>query len=238
MVTEPGGVGATSEKYSKFFAYDRGAYEMGCWREHMFEVFLHGEKLKGRFLVEFAPIGGRRVWLIDKPTSQTPYAKAHDLADVTSELRGKGQRHLIWRDPEEGGKPRLIDVTSARVAKEYFAQILKADDEKQLVYGVVLEPETVDTQGDVISADEIEKAAHRFLVKSRVISDRHSKKADAEVVESYVAPDAFEMGGQKVKKGSWVLGVHVSDSKLWSAIKQGEYQGFSVGGFGVREAVA
>lgn len=238
MVTEPGGVGATSEKYSKFFAYDRGAYEIGCWREHMLEVFLHGDKLKGRFLIEYAPIGGRRIWIIDRPSSQVGYAKSHDLADVISELRGKGQKHLIWRDPEEGGKPRLIDVESARVAKEYYAQILKADDEKQIVYGVVLEPETVDTQGDVISADETEEAAHKFLVKSRVVGDRHSKKAGAEVVESYVAPVAFELGGQNVKKGSWVLGVHITDTRLWREVKSGEYTGFSVGGFGVREAVA
>jgi len=238
MVTEPGEVGATSEKYSKFFAIDHGTYEIGVWREHMLELFLHGEKLKGRFLIEYAPVaGGRRVWLIDKPEDQTSYAEKRELADVISELKKKGQRWLIWRNPKEGGKPQKINVQSGKITKEYHAAILKADEEQRLVYGVVLEPDTVDSQGDTISADEIEKAAHRFLVKSRVVGDRHSKKAKAEVVESYIAPIDFEWGGQKVKKGSWVLGVHISDDRLWNAVKKGEYQSFSVGGFGVREEV-
>jgi len=239
MVTEPGEVGATSEKYSKFFAVDHGTYEIGVWREHMLELFLHGEKLKGRFLIEYVPVaGGRRVWLIDKPEDQTPYAEKHELADVISELKQKGQKWLIWRNPKEEGKPQKIDVRTGRVVKEYHAMILKADEERRLVYGVVLEPDTVDSQGDIISAAEIEKAAHKFLVKSRVVGDRHSKKANAEVVESYIAPDDFEMGGQKVKKGSWVLGVHISDDRLWDAVKKREYTGFSVGGFGIREEVA
>jgi len=239
MVTEPGEVGATSEKYSKFFAIDHGTYEIGVWREHMLELFLHGEKLKGRFLIEYAPVaGGRRVWLIDKPEDQTPYAEKRELADVISELKRKGQRWLIWRNPKEGGKPQKINVQSGKITKEYHAAILKADEEQRLVYGVVLEPDTVDSQGDIISADEIEKAAHRFLVKSRIVGDRHSKKAKAEVVESYIAPMDFEWGGQKVKKGSWILGVHISDDRLWNAVKKGEYTGFSVGGFGIREEVA
>lgn len=237
-VSEPGGVGATSQKYAKFFQVDSGTYEIGVWREHMFEIFLHGDKLKGRFLIEYAPVAdGRRVWLIDKPKDQTPYAESRELSDVIRELREKGQRWLVWRNPKEGGRPQKIDVRTGRVVKEYYATILKADEERQIVYGVVLEPDTPDSQGDVISADEIEKAAHRFLVKSRVIGLRHSKKAPAEVVESYIAPDDFEMGGQRVKKGSWMLGVHITDSGLWSAIKQGEYQSFSVGGFGTREEI-
>ncbi|RJQ04430.1 MAG: methyltransferase domain-containing protein [Bacillota bacterium] len=240
-VSEPGGVGSTSEKYAKFFEADSGTYEIGVWREHMFEVFLHGERLKGRFLLEYAPVaGGRRVWLIDRPKDQTPYAKSHKLEDVLAELREKDQRWLVWRDPEEGGPPRKIDVTSAqgRVAKEYQGRILKADEERQLVYGVVLEPDTLDTQGDTISADEIERAAHRFLAKSRVVGQGHKRPAKAEVVESYVAPAEMEIGGQRVKKGSWIIAVHVLDPELWRAIKAGEYTGFSVGGFGTREEAA
>jgi hypothetical protein len=209
---------------------------MGVWREHMFEVFLQGQKLKGRYLIEYAPVaGGRRVWLIDKPEDQTPYAESRELADVIGELRKKGQRYLVWCKP--GERPQLIDVRKSKAEKFYSAKILKADDERQIVYGVVMEPDSVDSQGDVISADEIEKAAHRFLVKSRIIGDRHRRKAPAVPVESYVAPDDLELGGQPVKAGSWVLGVYVADPELWQQIKRGEYESFSVGGFGVREEV-
>ncbi len=115
--------------------------------------------------------------------------------------------------------------------------ITKADAKRQVVVGVVLEPDTVDTQKDTISAEEIEATAHQYLVESRIVGAQHRKKARAEVVESYLAPCDFELGGQKVIKGSWVLGVHVLDSALWQDVEAGHYTGFSVGGVARRDPV-
>jgi len=56
-VSGPGGPGATAGKYAKFFEQDSGEYEVGVWREHFIEVFLHGDRLKGRMLFQFAPVG-------------------------------------------------------------------------------------------------------------------------------------------------------------------------------------
>lgn len=123
------------------------------------------------------------------------------------------------------------------VSKEYTATILKANTEKQIVYGIVLEPDTIDSQNDTITADEIERTAHNFLVESRVIGDQHRTKAKCEVVESYLTPIDMTLGGQTVKRGTWVIGVHVSDPKLWAGIKAGQYTGFSVGGVALRETV-
>jgi len=235
-ISEPGGPGSTSQTYSKFFKLDGGEYKFSFAREHGRELFLDGKHLKGRLLIQYAPMEqGRRVWLVNRPKSQEPYTKTHDLADVISELKQKGQKWLLWAD--EPGKPvQKIDVAKAKVAKEYHAAILKAD-EKQIVTGVVLEPDTVDSQGDVISAQSIEDAAYRFMLKSRVIGYRHSKKAKAEVVESYTAPQDLEINGHKVKKGSWIMSVHISDDNLWRQVKEGVITGFSVGGFGIREEV-
>lgn len=41
-------------------------------------------------------------------------------------------------------------------------EILKADSEKHTVTGIVYEPDTEDSQGDFMTAEEIEKAAHYF----------------------------------------------------------------------------
>ena len=235
LVTPPGGVGATSKKYAKFFAIDHGWYEMGVWREHMFEIFLHGNKLKGRFIIEYAPVGdGKRVWLIDKPKDQTPYADKHDLEEVIEELRKKGQRWLIWAKP--GMKPIKIDVQKNKVVKHYYCDIIKSE-EKQIVYGVVLEPDTVDAQGDIIPPEEIENAAHEFMLISQTIGIEHSAPAEAKVVESYIAPTDLEIGGQKVKKGSWIIAVKIFDKELWEKIKKGYYTGFSIGGYATREKV-
>jgi len=120
----------------------------------------------------------------------------------------------------------------------YECEIFKIDEEKRQVFGVVLEPEVVDSQDDIISKEDVEKAAHGFLKNSRVIGFRHLKKADARPIESYISPVDFsqkgQFGKQKVSKGSWVLGVQVEDDELWALVLEGEIQAFSIGGFGLR----
>lgn len=113
-VSEPGGVGATSEKYSKFFAYDHGTYQLGVMREHLIEVFLDGKRLKGRYLIEYAPVAdGARRWIVDRPKDQAPYAESHKLEDVLQEIRRKKQKWLIWAQP--GKEPVWYDVESGKV---------------------------------------------------------------------------------------------------------------------------
>lgn len=123
--------------------------------------------------------------------------------------------------------------------------VLKADDEARVVYGIVLEPDVEDSQGDVVSKDDVELAAHRYLYQQGLaIGDQHRKMAPNTVrpVESYIAPCDFEMGGQVVKAGSWVLVAHVPDDNLWEQVKKGHKGAWSVGGSGKRspldEAVA
>lgn len=113
-VSEPSDVGATSKKYAKFFMEDSGTYEIGVWREHFFELFLHGKKLNGRYIINYVPIGGKRVWVIHKPEDQTPYAEKNDMSDVVNELRSKGQKYLIWSAP--GKKPRLMSINETTLA--------------------------------------------------------------------------------------------------------------------------
>lgn len=135
-----------------------------------------------------------------------------------------------WEEEEVEGtkKSKRFEVNS---------NIMKAEHEKQLVYGVVLEPEQVDAQGDMISKKEIEKTAHFFLLNSQVVGDSHRKEASAKIAESYIAPVDFELNGQLVKQGSWVLVTKVLDDKLWKDIKSGKYNSYSVGGYGKREEV-
>lgn len=111
------------------------------------------------------------------------------------------------------------------------------DDARQLVYGVVLTPGVRDSQGDVISAEDIEKAAHRFLVEYRKHDVQHSEAlAGVETVESFIAPQDLMIAGQPVLKGSWVMATHVSDADVWSRVHKGEITGYSIGGSGERIA--
>jgi hypothetical protein len=114
-------------------------------------------------------------------------------------------------------------------------KILKTDSDKKIVMGVVLEPYTIDAQGDVISKETIEVAAHKFLVDSRTVGFRHEVEAPADVVESSISPIDFEFNGETVRKGSWLIAVKIRDDSLWKSVKEGNINAFSIGGFGVRE---
>ncbi|MEH6967894.1 XkdF-like putative serine protease domain-containing protein [Bacillus velezensis] len=103
-------------------------------------------------------------------------------------------------------------------------------DEQKLVYGIVYEPDVPDAHGDYMTAEEIEKAAHGFLADARNIDTNHNFEGGAgEVVESYVAPDDFEIGNAVIRKGSWVLVTKASD-EVWDQIKAGIITGYSMAG--------
>lgn len=121
-----------------------------------------------------------------------------------------------------------------KVKKNWFNRYFAKEEEKRLVYGIVLEPDTVDAQDDYISAEAIEKTAHNFMLNSQIIRDGHTKEGLAKVVESMIAPIDFELMGQPIKKGSWVLVTKITDDMIWEGVKKGEYTGYSIGGVGMR----
>ena len=160
--------------------------------------------------------------LLDVPHTTLPHPRA---------VRRKGDRGEIAR------KANALRKQIERANAAQYCPILKADEDKRIVYGIVLEPHTVDLQGDVLGVDTIEEAAHKYLTASRTVGDSHSHKADAEVVESYLAPADYELGGQSISKGTWIMGVRILDDAMWQLVKDGEYTGFSIGGTGTRHAI-
>ena len=140
----------------------------------------------------------------------------------------------------------------------YRSQSKKADQALKIVTGIVLEPfggaeAEPDTQGDYVSAREIETAAHAWLAKSRVIGLEHAQAADgAQPVESYLVPyptvqdyksamngdphNAYKMamGEGQVVSGSWVVSTKLDDL-LWEAYKSGDLSAYSMGGLGARQ---
>ena len=136
-------------------------------------------------------------------------------------------------------------------------QIQKEEKSLQVVTGIVLEPfggseREPDTQGDFVSAKEIETAAHRYLSKSRVVGLEHAKEAEgATVVESYLVPypsvkdyrDAMHglkhrsfkmsLGSGSVVSGSWVVSTKLP-AELWEDYLEGRLTAYSMGGLGSR----
>src|SRR3990172_9149824 len=93
-----------------------------------------------------APIGGGRVWIIDRPKDQTPMAESRKLEDVLAELRKKRQRWLVWAKP--GERPTLYDAASGMPAKRAMVRVAKADSKLHVVVGVVLDPYQIDADRD------------------------------------------------------------------------------------------
>ncbi len=101
--------------------------------------------------------------------------------------------------------------------------ILKREDEKQLVTGVVYEPNIEDAHGDIMTAEEIERAAYNFLEKYRYIDKNHDELAGkGTVVESWISKNNTVVGKQNIKKGTWLMTVRVDDSETWKEIKKRE----------------
>ena len=120
-------------------------------------------------------------------------------------------------------------------------KITKRDDEKFLVFGFASMAEVEDSQGDVISIDELEKAAYDFVAYSRMGGELHEAMGVGTVVESMVfTPEKLSALGlaEDALPHGWWIGMKVRDTETWQKIKNGNYQMFSIGGRAVREAVS
>jgi hypothetical protein len=120
--------------------------------------------------------------------------------------------------------------------------ILKFDEFKGIIYGIVLRPDRPDAHGDLISPEEIEKAAHAYLLKSRRLDLHHERlleEEEAAIVESAIAreDEVWEWKGRKsfIPKGSWWIAVQLFSDELKEAVKRGEIGFFSIRGFGRRK---
>ncbi|MDI3548139.1 MAG: hypothetical protein PWR10_1791 [Halanaerobiales bacterium] len=105
----------------------------------------------------------------------------------------------------------------------------KADKEKRIVYGEVYVPNEKDSHGQWMTAEEIEKMAHRFMENLRLtqIDKQHDWEPDEGiVVESFIA----RPGDPDFTPGAWVLGTKVLKEETWQAILKGEITGYSMAG--------
>ena len=115
-------------------------------------------------------------------------------------------------------------------------EIEKADDEQQMVWGWAYlttdesGAQVIDRSGDVVTIDEIQKAAEEFMLESRVGGVMHEDQAGF-VSQSIVITDdlARELGFATRKRG-WLIGFKVTDPEVWDGVKSGRFRAFSIGG--------
>ena len=138
---------------------------------------------------------------------------------------------------KEAANKRQFLITKAKDGTASFTsggRIVKADTEHHYVTGIVYEPMVEDTDGNYMTAEEITKAAYWYAKNGDKVDIQHSFKAidGATVVESWIAKADFEIEGQKISKGTWLMTMEVTDKDVWAAIQKGNITGFSMGGVG------
>lgn len=150
---------------------------------------------------------------------------------------------------------KLIGPRSVPHGTKREVPIVKLAKQKQVVYGVVLDPYIVDAHADWCPPEAIEETAHNWLVQSRQMKEQHEKPLAAVPVESWLMPyptqEDYEaavareahriwklrFGSEWVHSGSWVLGVRVLDPEAWAQVLSGELDAYSIGGQGMRTEI-
>jgi len=113
--------------------------------------------------------------------------------------------------------------------------IEKTNKDQQIITGIVYEPDVIDGQGDIASAEEIERACYRFALNGkRKIKDSHSNEIQADILESYVTPADLNVetddGIERITKGTWLMTIKILSSDIWNRILSGDLNGLSMAG--------
>lgn len=163
---------------------------------------------------------------IKKIRFESRYLKGNYLFDADD----KG----IWRisrlkeaDYDETIKKRLPESVP----------IFKVNEDEQIVGGIVYEPKKEDAQGDFSTEDEIRQACYYFMEHTRKFKLQHEGSPITQkinILENYIAPKEFEIGKEKIQKGSWILIIRIRDAALWKLVKEGTITGFSMAGLAHR----
>lgn len=146
----------------------------------------------------------------------------------------ESEEHCVdLKCPKCGGEMRRAERPGAGrdLAKDGI-QFFKENVKKQIVYGIVWEPDFVDAHDEWASKDDIMEAAHDYLIYHRGVKLSHGMNItkEANIVESYLAPVDFECNGYTIKEGSWIVGIKVRDKDYWKGIESGLIVGLSAGG--------
>lgn len=158
---------------------------------------------------------------------------AQILANVQQLLKRQRERYKVrWlkKDemPPEKGNGFMLHCDLCKVEDA---------EDSTFVWGPVLVPEKVDKQGDVISKEEIEDAAHDFLEDGGRPGLLHKVmlgNRDVAVVESGLLRRPYTVAkGDILPIGTWMIGMRVYNERIRKLVISGELTGYSIGGQGV-----
>ena len=172
----------------------------------------------------------------DNPEARASFRARHQCDTAKDKTSARYWSCRFW----EG------DTTVSELTKtdfESYGQVTKMDDEKRIVYGYASviskngEP-IVDRQGDVISADELEKAASEFMLGARSGKTMHKGEATTTIIHSFPMTNETKKAYQiESPYEAWLIAVKVHDDDTWEKVKAGTLKDFSIGGMATRREI-
>lgn len=123
------------------------------------------------------------------------------------------------------------------VQKKYEVKIAK--NFEGLVTGIVLEPEKVDLQGQIVSEEEIYKAMKEYMLNysnfdvmhnMEVLKSDKGEGRQVALIQNFIAPQDLNYGETVVKKGTWLQETLILDETLKKSVEDGKINGYSIYG--------
>ena len=177
-------------------------------------------------------------------------------ANVRERLTTEQQRQwlevfnsVFQRTIDEGGTEAEADAAAFAAANsvvqmrrggpvqdfELRVPIEKVDEEKRIVWGWAYVCEkhgvpVIDHSGDIMEAEEVEKAAHAFVLDSRQGGVMHEAEAGVIVDSIFFSQDVQKALGVSLDCVGWFIGMRVQDDAAWELVKSGKLSMFSIGG--------
>jgi len=112
-------------------------------------------------------------------------------------------------------------------------------EEERIVFGVVLVPNEPDAQDDIYSAEEVRKAAYSFMEvgkgQMKIMHKGELLGNKVAVLETYLSKQEETHGEETFPTGTWFLTSRIYDDAIWKDAKEGVWDGYSIGGDGLRE---
>lgn len=103
--------------------------------------------------------------------------------------------------------------------------ILKVDEHQRVITGPVLVPGEFDLDGDIVSKEQVERVAYKFMEDYQNVDILHRFKNVAKPVESFILREDTMMEGVDLPEGTWILSAKVYDDDTWRGILR-EVSGF------------
>lgn len=158
----------------------------------------------------------------------------------------KAETRVIEEEILDAGEVLESVEKGAEADFTIYTEFSKRNDDKREVFGwasvVELNGQPVeDRQGDIITPEELERAAYSYVQKSRVGGRQHERNGDSpfhasDMIESLVLTKekVEKMGLPASTPLGWWVGYKVHDDDTWTSIKKGDLTGFSIHGRGRR----